>query len=297
MFKLHKFSNYSDKTKDVRFSFNLTPQAGELIILNDKGHYDTKENYSFFHNIWKFGHIYKNNTDLNTLNNKLEVIKKIYKTKLVIIDNEHPISNKISNLSSKYPLIFVHVPKTAGVSISKILELNHKNYLHRHIPLNKIQEKLNKSVFNSTTKFSVVRNPFDRFVSLYKYRIKNKKNWNYPQEYSPHLTFEQWFWDFEIQLRNIDSYENLSQYDFLTDNSGELGVNHILRFERLEEDWNNMFKELKIKTPKLPHLNKTNKTHYSEYFKIPTGDLIKDFIYSHYKKDFDTFGYSFEEKQ
>ena len=39
------------------------------------------------------------------------------------------------------------------------------------------------------------------------------------------------------------------------------------------------------------------KKHYSEYYECSTKDVIIDFVYEIFKKDFDVFGYKFEEKQ
>ena len=89
----------------------------------------------------------------------------------------------------------------------------------------------------------------------------------------------------------------LSSYECLCDDTDKLGVDYTLRFEHLEEDWDNMFKVLNIDTPQLPKINVSNeKKHYSEYYTGKTKQEMIDLVHLFYEKDFKYFGYKFEEK-
>jgi len=52
---------------------------------------------------------------------------------------------------------------------------------------------------------------------------------------------------------------------------------------------------LNIKPPKLSRLNVTKGEHYSKYYQCQTGEIMIKFINKMFKKDFDEFGYKFEE--
>ena len=262
---------------------------------------------------------------------RINLINRMHSAELYIYE-QNVVNNTDYNVSSKYPLISVHIPKTAGQSVNNILNIKHKG----HRALQQLQTKLNPDIYNSYTKFGIVRNPFDRIVSLYSHRIKydhrwdvygfkdtwdtisktyltknyNKSEISYSDELKPvHITdtslrgslttntlFEWWFWNFDVhQHMLVDPHlQFMSCYDCLCDNAGELGVDYTLRFEHLNEDWENMFEVLNLKAPKLPKINKTKHKHYSEYFECETGELIKDFIYKRFNSDFKFFGYSFD---
>jgi len=242
------------------------------------------------------------NDEYNTNDLKLrcEILNMIYSAKIIEHDNYQIFGEKHNycNTSSKYPLIFVHVPKTAGSSVNDVLEINNKRTGHK--TLKEIQNNIDLDIYNKYTKFSIIRNPFDRMVSLYSYRIKNKDNWvsyGFPNKKRKEVTFEWWFWNFDIHLHMISSppMQSMSCYDCLIDNTRELGVDYALRFEYLEEDWNNMFEVLDLKAPKLPNKNKSKHKHYSEYYNCSTGDVIKSFIEQRFHNDFKHFGYKFED--
>ena len=80
------------------------------------------------------------------------------------------------NESTLYPLIFFHIPKNAGVSIRRILEIDTKMHpfnFSRTTNLGiDIKKYTDPEIFKNYYKFAVVRNPWDRMVSLYHFRKK-----------------------------------------------------------------------------------------------------------------------------
>tara|TARA_Y100000310_G_scaffold340637_1_gene437146 strand:+ start:817 stop:1803 length:987 start_codon:yes stop_codon:yes gene_type:complete len=209
-------------------------------------------------------------------------------------NNPEVKENFNETISQNYPLLFIHIPKAAGTSVNHILNIK-ETHSKRHLSLNEIQSLVNPKIYNTYTKFGIIRNPFDRMVSLYFHRMKN---WNCLKvEFDPNLTFEQWFWNLNIHLHEFSNKAfMMSSYDLLIDDKNDLGVDYTLRFENLEKDWNDMFEVLDLKAPKLPKKNKSKHKHYSEYYKCETGELIKQFVYERFKNDFKYFGYEFEEK-
>ena len=88
-----------------------------------------------------------------------------------------------------------------------------------------------------------------------------------------------------------------SSYDLILDNNNEISIDYIARFENLNDDLKIIFDDLNLKLPEMSKQNKSKHKHYSEYFKCKTGESIKEMIYDIFKKDFDAFGYEYEEKK
>lgn len=232
----------------------------------------------------------------------------LYDSEIFVLEKQK--KGSLYNVSTKYPLIFVHTPKTAGTSLNKVLDIGEDEGGHKTVKF--LKSILDKSVYESHKKVSIIRNPFDRLVSLYKATepqfidMANEKGFGGKDYYS----FEAWFWDIVSHVNNITSEPlfYMSCYDIMTDESGKLDIDYVIRFENLEEDLKNMFNDMGFDVPTLPKLNMASKKHpdlfesrekkhYSEYYECSTKDVIIDFVYEIFKKDFDAFGYKFEEKQ
>ncbi len=70
-------------------------------------------------------------------------------------------------IDHKNKLIFIHIPKTAGTSLQELLF--NKKIFNAHRKSLKIIKKIGR--YNDYYKFAIVRNPFDRLVSIYHYYI------------------------------------------------------------------------------------------------------------------------------
>ena len=187
----------------------------------------------------------------------------------------------------KKKIIFIHPSKCAGKSIEHILFGFIKMQKSQHESIDKFKDKKFKEYF----KFSIVRNPYDRFVSLYfdsKDRIEKDKWKN-----KSFKDFVQYHYDFyknnkKFIRTNAGNVLNMVSIDNI------VAVDKILKFENLKEDYYNMLKELKIdgKKFKLPHINKSRKSkHYSFYYDAETKKIIKEM----YKKDIEYFKYNYED--
>ena len=125
--------------------------------------------------------------------------------------------------------------------------------------------------FDDYLKFSVVRNPWERYVSLYKWTNKKYPNIN-------------------ISLDNIIS-RSQSQDKYILNKDMSVGVDKIGRFENFNETFNMLCSSVDISpVPDLKHLNKT---HYdnplTEYY---TQELI-DMVTEKEKWVIDKFKYKF----
>ena len=156
-------------------------------------------------------------------------------------------------------LVFIHVARTGGSSIKTALNLHDNQYNeHHHLDSSYIPKEC-KDYF----KFAFVRNPFDRFVSLYHFRPKG-------------LSFSDW-------LDNI-TLTYIQQVDY-----GLNKLDFVGRYENLQEDFNKHFDgQLTIENPTEP-LSIVKNKHYSEYY---DDRLIKK-VYDLAKDDINQFNYEF----
>jgi hypothetical protein len=81
-----------------------------------------------------------------------------------------------------------------------------------------------------------------------------------------------------------------NQLDYLTDDNGDIIVDFVGKYENLQDDVSTVFKALRLESLPLPHVNKSQHKHYSEYYTEETKNLIA----KRYSRDIQFFGYQFE---
>ena len=193
----------------------------------------------------------------------------------------------------RYGCIFVHVPKTGGVSIAKSLFGCLAGY---HIDLSYYQCIFDSKEFRTYFKFAFVRNPWDRLVSAYHYlkeggMFASDRKWA-ERNLSSYPDFEKFVKGW-VNRGNVYTYRHfIPQHEFLRLRSGVPEVDFIGRFENLEGDFDTVKKRLGIEA-ELPAINATRsrKKDYREYF-TPEMEKIVNGVY---RRDIDLFGYRFED--
>jgi len=180
--------------------------------------------------------------------------------------------------------IFIHINKTAGTSLYRTLGIPWK----RHLTSQEVIDIVGQEKWQKAFKFAFVRNPWDKVVSQYKYRIKTNQNRMKENE----IDFNNWVIKAykEKDLRYFDLPKLFApQAEWLKNNEGKIDMDFIGRFENLHNDFEKVSKELKLQK-ELPHLNKTNHKPYQDYYNKDSINIIEN----HYKEDIEMFGYKFE---
>lgn len=177
--------------------------------------------------------------------------------------------------------LFIHINKNGGRSIEHALQIT-----KFHSTALEFKKEILPNVWDNMYKFSFVRNPWDRAVSLYKYRMLRGK-------IDQKTSFKQWAEEMfsDPSLISKRKRVNVPQTHWLVDEEGEIIVDFIGRFENFDADFNRLCKIINVKAT-LPHLNKTQHKHYSYYYDDKTRNIIENY----FKEDIDTFNYKFEEK-
>lgn len=205
----------------------------------------------------------------------------------------------------KHKCIFIHIPRTAGTSIEQSIrpDWTNKNFPHmmpkkKHI-FASTAKKIYRDYWDDYFKFSFVRNPWDRMVSMTKYgryygcEIKNDK--------LDISGYQKKFKKAEIDPRSKskgEKFEAIGGAVYLNILNEELDF--IGLFENLHEDYSKVCSainckcELSHKEPRFgPRLRVNNNKikHYTEYY----DDKTRRIVAKRYAKDIKQFGYKFGE--
>lgn len=227
-------------------------------------------------------------------------------------------------ISEKYRCIYVHIPKTAGQSVEQVfiddagLTKETKGTLLLGVNDNpeKGPERISHLMASEYTqlgyvtdvdyadffKFSFVRNPWERLVSEYRYR-HFWKQFSFRDFVINNLPEEDGFCDY---YRHI-----MPQSDYIYNESGELIVDYVGRFETLQDDFNEIAKAISLDNSDIPHVNKSGLKKFRHKLKRQLGftkSYQKDFqdyrefyddetmkaVGEMYRKDIENFGYCFD---
>ncbi len=200
-------------------------------------------------------------------------------------------------ISLRHQFLFIHIKKTAGNSITSVLgeysedrmalkpwqdgveSFGLKSDLFgtgKHTLLQQYREVLRTPFFAPLYKFSVVRNPWERLVSLYFSSNYGSVTWNR-----------------EAFLRLIDKEPSMSSYlasysdvELQTDYQT---VDEVIRFESLEDDFVRLCDRLELPHRPLPHRNQSSHLPYTQYY----DQALIEIVAHKYRQDIQRFGYEF----
>lgn len=200
-------------------------------------------------------------------------------------------------------IIFIHIPRTGGTSIENALlgsdfwNVDHRN---KHASCHIAKEEYSE-YWDDYFKFTFVRNPWDRHVSMLKHekfyygetqnfgngKLDMTKLEQYISKFGkPPTTIE---FDYRFFERNDIEKFGIIPKGIYTNYIGK-EMDYIGRFENLQGDFNSITKELGIAKRELPKSGASKKRKpYTDYYDDGTRDLIN----SMYEFDIAKFNYTF----
>lgn len=188
--------------------------------------------------------------------------------------------------------MFVHVPKTAGYSVTVALrgsDLDVAFHPVRNLrrPTGSarwITSVAGRRFWAENFTFCFVRNPWDWTVSGWKHVTRNKPCYDDPPEFGAFVRGE---WrrglgpnpspeKYRSAAVCVAHHTQVTQWEHL-----QIGFprrlapfDRVCRFERLAEEWEEVCERLGVEMP-LPHENRSERTHYSAYYDEETRRIVE----------------------
>lgn len=185
--------------------------------------------------------------------------------------------------------LFVHIPKCAGVSVSRALFGNlaggHKSLAH-------YCDVFEPAVLRRFFKFTIVRNPWDRLLSAYVFLKQGgmdaaDREWS-ARELADYDTFDRFVdgWlNADAIWRGVHFYP---QSYFLDSGAYPVTLDFVGRFENLAEDFDTIGARMGVEVP-LQRLNQSGQRLYRQHYSASARDKVAAL----YAQDIERLGYEF----
>ncbi|MBI1733489.1 MAG: sulfotransferase family 2 domain-containing protein [Gammaproteobacteria bacterium] len=184
---------------------------------------------------------------------------------------------------SAVEFFFVHINKTAGSSIEESLGIR-----FRHRTARQIIAEVGLEKWRNSFTFTVVRNPWDKVVSHYSYRVQTDQTGMGDGS----IAFAEWVRE-AYGRRNPRYYDKpkmfMPQVDWISGADGSILVNFIARFETLQTDFNTVCARIGRDPAELPHRKSSQRGDYRGYYDAETRGIVNDW----FRRDVERFGYEF----
>lgn len=217
-------------------------------------------------------------------------------------------------ISHKHRFVFLANPRTASTTIREILddysdiksryisEIDNNFPFYHHISARELKEifDINGWDWFSYKRFCVVRNPFDRVVSLYHHKKstftepdeRRSRLYNLARKIKYKLSGDS---NFENYVKHLNPAKRLttSLKEFLCDEDGNFLVDDVLMFEKMETELPKYLKELgiSIKRKDIPHMNPSSgRINYIEYYSPETQNKVEET----YSYEIERFKYKYD---
>ena len=205
------------------------------------------------------------------------------------------VANQKKNLLDSFALgkktLFVHIPKTAGVSLIKTYD----DYFTdaRHSPALFYKLLLGRKYEDFST-FSIVRNPWARVFSAYNFLVAggligtDSEMGRVLAAQCP--TFERFIKEW-LPRNGVCSYMHfVPQHEFVCGWGAGVIVDNIIKLELLDDDWPGLADTLGMPAREIPRANTSVKDDFRKFYDNESIEIVN----SLYKKDSDLFNYSYE---
>lgn len=195
-----------------------------------------------------------------------------------------PLKSRVQLMRHRWidKFVFIHINKTGGTSVAKALNIP---TIHR-TAIEKVDE-IGREEWDRRFTFAVVRNPWDKVVSHYHYRVQTDQT-NLGEG---KVDFKTWV---TLAYGEKDpAYYNkpkmfMPQTEWVMDQTGEMIVDYICRFESLSSDFGQVCTRLDLDAS-LPHLKSSKRGNYQGYYDSATKAIVADW----FAEDVKQFHYTF----
>ena len=184
-------------------------------------------------------------------------------------------------VATKVPFAFVHINKCGGSSVEIAL-----GFPKRHSSAAVMRDEMGAEEWARRFTFSIVRNPFDRIVSIYYYRVRT----NVGGLGDRHINLNDWIeavWDARDPRYWEDTVLLAPSWAWLCDDGG-LIVDHVARLESIDSDWPGIALRLGVDVG----LKQWNSNHHPHYRQLLT-DRARAVIETAFAEDLRQFGYEY----
>jgi len=212
-------------------------------------------------------------------------------------------------ISESHKFIFVHIQRTGGMSMTKLLQQHVPDLRQIHGRHGHVRDAI-PELGDSRRQyfiFAMVRNPWDRLVSWHAMigqefsRLPWRQRWfsSAPMRHANWNQARPYLDDFDGFVRHCTGIVwdegcrksfAFNQSDYLLDDTGNIDADYIGRFEDLEDDSARIFERIGLAGLRLPHENTSRHDHYSRYY----NDETREIVGLRFQRDVERFGYRFE---
>jgi Sulfotransferase family len=211
----------------------------------------------------------------------------------------------------KYGFWFFDIPRTSSSSIKVELgqyfgrtfgkfnlieeSFRQKSFFADHMLAVEMRELLGKPTFDRIFKFTITRNPWDRMLSIYRYR---QKVGQIPQN----LTFKTYVIQFDspryVSTESASPFDHRNYYysslEFISDYNGNILIDYIGKYENREADLKKIAETIGMESLGKYCLQTAQKksAHYSEFYDAETEKIVGRV----FAEEIERFGYVFEKR-
>jgi hypothetical protein len=217
-------------------------------------------------------------------------------------------------ISNTHRAIFLHIPKTAGTSITNLIEpelrwndlvlggtqfgerigmaYRERFGLSKHMTAREVRMIVGEDLWKAYFKFAIVRHPYTRLVSFYNWKkgaisraSPDSPLWHWPATEA--FLKSSNFSEFIRHEKFLSSRAAWPQADWLCDEAGTCLVDFVGRFEELGS-------AIQIVAKRLGLLSVDLQVHNSSNAESSPGDLMQgnyEFVQDFYRRDLEMFCY------